>query len=193
MALAGAKPKAKARDHQRSRSRNTTPSSVATNNGAVSNGQVPTGIVESPLAQLLSPNSVTYDDILERHGANAGIPDLRHLDQLAADLRRLEQFAAQRKTSCERAIERLGRRKAKLERQAQRERESQEQEKSLELIKREAATKPGPSAIRDRKPKPNRSAGREGGRAALSEERPLAHGAHALAPQDGSSGLSQSE
>ncbi len=108
---------------------------------------------------------------------------------MATDLRRLAQSAENRSKACDRGIRELAkRRKEAMEQQREQEREDRELEERAEKLKKEAAVRSAEELIKERKtPKARRR--RES--AVPREERPLAHGAHELAPQDGSSAKSK--
>ncbi|KAI9820134.1 MAG: Transcriptional regulator [Thelocarpon impressellum] len=167
------------RDSRRSRSRNTTPSSVgaSASNGGAGN----TAFLDMPLSQLMVPTNLTYDDMLERHGNGSGIPDPKHLDALAADLRTLAQLAEARGQVCDGGMRLLSRkRKESLEEERQREQATREIEDRREKLKKDAAA-------RDEEEKGSRASKlkRRKERSKVREERPLVHGAHGLARQDG--------
>ncbi|KAI9885855.1 MAG: hypothetical protein M1823_002334 [Watsoniomyces obsoletus] len=187
MAPPSNKAKKKTREQHQSRSRNTTPSSAGTGlvTGNLHAPAATTALVDTLLAQIMIPTQGTYDEILERHGSQSGIPDAKQLDTMATDLRRLAQSAENRSKACDRGIRELAkRRKEVMEQQLQKEREDRELAERTEQLKKEAAAKSAEELIRERKtPKARRR--RES--AVPREERPLAHGAHELAPQDGSS------
>ena len=173
------KSKSKGRDGRQSRSRNSTPSS------SVSAPVVPshTAFLDIPIGNLMVPTNITYDDILERHGGAGGIPDPNHLTTMAKDLKQLSELAAARNETCNAGMRALSeKRKDALDEERQREQRAREAEEreSLHIMKREVEEEE--DEIR----------GRKGGklkkkkeRSSVREERPLAHGAHGLARQDG--------
>lgn len=179
----GTKSKGKSREQRRSRSRHTTPSSVGTNIALVQSGSATSALVGTPLSQLLVSTPSTYDEILEPLGANSAIPDPKHLDVLAADLRRLEQVAENRIRVYDRSIRELSRKRKELVEQLQeRAWQDRELEERQEKTRRDAAAKAGDAPVRDRK----LAKVKKGRDAAVPREaRPLTHGAHALARQDG--------
>ena len=183
MAPVGLKGKSKGREHRRSGSRNTTPSSVSVSTVAGPNAAATTAFLEMPLLQLLVSTDITYDDILERHGATSGIPDPKHLDSLAADLRALAQLAETRGQVCDRGMRELSKkRKERLEYDREKEREDRELEERQEQLKREAAAKAEERAAKERKAAKAKK-GKDSNR--VRDERPPTHGAHGLARQDG--------
>lgn len=131
------------------------------------------------------PTNITYDDILERHGGTGGIPDPSHLTTMAKDLKQLSELASARHETCNAGVRALSRkRKETLDEERQREQEARtrevEEKESLHALKKEAEEEE--DEIRGRKggkPKKKKE------RSSVREERPLAHGAHGLARQDG--------
>ncbi|KAI9842771.1 MAG: Transcriptional regulator [Sclerophora amabilis] len=177
------KSKTRGRDHRRSRSRNTTPSSIGTGAGSVQASSVVTAYLETPLAQLMVPANITYDDILERHGSGSGIPDPKHLDTLATDLRTLAQLAEARCEVCDAGMRNLSRRrKLRLEEDREKERKDREDDDRKEQLRKEAAARAEDEEARERKVGKARSRKE---RSKVRESRPLAHGAHGVARQDG--------
>ena len=122
---------------------------------------------------------MNYDEILERHGSGGGVPDPKLLEAMANDLKKLSQQADTRGQSCDGAMRELSRRrKAKME-----------EEREIEQIKREAEEKESLKRVVENE---DDSRERKGGKpkrrkdpAVAKEERPLTHGAHGLARQDG--------
>ncbi len=173
----GGKGKGKGREARRSRSRNTTPSSVVS--AGVSIGSSNTAYLDSSIASLMVPTNITYDDILERHGGGGGIPDPKHLEALAADLKILGQLAETRGKACDKGMRELAvRRKERLEGEREKERATHEAEEK-EKMKREAEEVDARIGRKGGKLKKSKD------RSVLREERPLTHGAHGLARQDG--------
>ena len=172
----GNKGKSKSRDNRQSRSRNTTPSSVVSAPTSVIVGS--TAYLEIPIGSLMVPTNILYDDILERNGGNGGIPDPKNLESLASDLRTLSQLAAERERVCNGGMRELSsRRKLRIE-----------EERVIEQANREAEEKASLKRAAeddelDRSAKTKTKRRRDGGKP--KEERPLAHGAHGLARQDG--------
>lgn len=173
----GGKGKGKGREARRSRSRNTTPSSVVS--AGVSIGSANTAYLDISTGSLMVPTNITYDDILERHGGSGGIPDPRHLEALAADLKTLGQLAETRGKACDKGMRELAvRRKERLEGDREKERATREAEEK-EKMKREAEELDDRTAKKGAKLKKNKD------RNVAREERPLTHGAHGVARQDG--------
>lgn len=151
---------------RRSRSRNTTPGLT----------QRPVEM-ETPLTEVrMKPFSISsYDEIVEQQ-SGSGIPDSRSLDTLIDRIENLLKEVESRGNASDRGMRRLaGLRKDRLE-ELEAERRDEEQK---ERLKREAAEEEerGRKANKMKKKKETSRA---------REERPLAHGAHGLAPQDGS-------
>ncbi|CAF9941688.1 MAG: Transcriptional regulator [Alectoria fallacina] len=175
------KSKPKGREGRQSRSRNSTPSS------SVSAHIVPshTAFLDILIGNLMVPTNISYDDILERHGGAGGIPDPSHLTTMAKDLKQLSELASVRSDTCNAGMRALSeKRKEALDEERQREQEARareaEERETLKTLKKEAEEED--DEIR----------GRKGGklkkkkeRSSVREERPLAHGAHGLARQDG--------
>jgi transcriptional adapter 3 len=175
----GGKGKGKAsREHRRSRSRNTTPSSIAASI-IHPTGDTETSYLEIPI-NVLRVASSSYDDILERHGNTASIPDARLLDSIEIELKKLGDLAELRGQACDRGMRELSkRRKERVEEERQRERELEERN---EKLRREAAARIEEDD-EERKKKSNKVKKRKHG-----EERPLAQGAHGVVRQDGDRG-----
>ena len=130
------------------------------------------------------PTNLTYDDILERHGGAGGIPDPSHLTTMANDLKQLSELASARYDTCSAGARALSRKRKELDEERQRDQEARtrevEEKESLHMLKKEAEEEE--EEIRGRKggkPKKKKE------RSSVREERPLAHGAHGLARQDG--------
>lgn len=170
------KSKNKAKDSRQSRSRNTTPGSVV--NVPVSSF-AGTGKLEIPIQQLMIPANVLYEDLLERHGSNSGIPDARHLDILENDLRTLAQLAEARDDACSGAMRALSKPW----------KERIEEERELAQAEDKAGLKRAAAEDEDVE-KVNRSKQKKRKDQRTKEERPLAHGAHGVARQDGVETLS---
>ena len=182
------KGKGKAKDGRQSRSRNTTPSSVPSSvvSGPVSTDQVSrTAYLEIPKASLNVLTSTSYDDILEKYKAGV-LPDAQQIIALATDVRILADAAATRSNVCDGGMRELSaRRREKLEEeqaQEQAAREAEEKETQRRLAAEEAEAKAKLS-----KPKKKQQQQKE--RSRVREERPLTHGAHGVARQDGLASL----
>lgn len=130
------------------------------------------------------PTNLTYDDILERHGGAGGIPDPSHLTTMAKDLKQLSELASARQDTCNAGVRALSRKRKEMDEERQREQETRtrevEEKESPHMLKKEVEEEE--DEIRGRKggkPKKKKE------RSSVREERPLAHGAHGLARQDG--------
>lgn len=177
--LAG-KSKPKVRDGRQSPSRNTTPSSIASLPFTVAVlSTASTAYLDIPVSSLVLPPNITYDDILERHGGGGGIPDPKNLELMASDLNSLSISAETRGQACDGAMRELAkRRKERIEADRMREiasREAEEKE-NLKRVAEEDDDGGGKKTGRFKKRKD---------RINVKEERPLAHGAHGVARQDG--------
>lgn len=171
----GGKGKSKGREARQSRSRNTTPSSVVS--AAVSVGPPLTAYLEIAIGSLVIPTNISYDDILERHGGGGGIPDPKHLETLANDLKVLSQLAETRSKAYDAGMRELSkRRKEALDDERQREQASREAEEK-ESMKRAAEDDDDARGRKGAKLKRRKDR--------ASAERPLTHGAHGVARQDG--------
>ena len=176
--------KVKGREGRRSSSRHTTPSSTISASIA-SPTPTNTAFLEIPISNLAVPANVQYDDILERHGGNGGnggIPDPKHLETMAENLRMLAKLAQSRTEYNDRGMRALAtKRKEVVEQEREREQEAREHEQK-ETARREAEVE---TEARERKT----GRAKEKKRSRLGEEkaqeRPLNHGAHGLARQDG--------
>jgi hypothetical protein len=150
---------------RRSRSRNTTP------------GVTRPVEMETPFLEVrMRPFSMSsYDEIVEQQSGSA-IPDSKSLDALMDRIQNLLKEVEARGSASDRGMRMLaGLRKDRLE-EVEAERRDEEQR---ERLKREAAEE------EERGRKANKMKKRKDTSRAR-EERPLAHGAHGVAPQDGS-------
>ncbi|MCJ1425483.1 Transcriptional regulator, partial [Sticta canariensis] len=175
----GGKSKAKARDGRQSPSRNTTPSSNISIPISIA-GPLTTVYLEIPTEYLTIPTPTNYDDILERHGGGGGIPDPKLLEIMANDLNVLSQLADTRGQACDGAMREISKRR----------KERREEERAREQANREAEEK---ESLKRAAEDEEEARGRKGAkvkkrkeRSNVREERPLTHGAHGLARQDGS-------
>lgn len=176
----GGKSKSKGKDSRRSRSRNTTPSSVLSAPPAVIISAGNTAYLEIPVGHLLVPTSILYDDILEIHGGSGAIPDPKHLEALASDLHSLSLLAETRNQACDKGMRELSsKRKDKVEEERELEQANRQAEEKASL-KRAAEDEELDRGRKAAKLKKRKDQSR------IREERPLNHGAHALAKQDGS-------
>ena len=177
--------KNKAREGRQSRSRNTTPSSIASA-PPVSATPSHTSYLEIPIANLMVPTNISYDDILDRHGGSGGIPDPSHLTTMVQDLKQLCSLASARSETCNAGMRALSqRRKEVAEEEREREREREQAARMREIEERESLKREAEEDedIRGRKGGKNKKQKKEP--SSVREERPLNHGAHGLARQDG--------
>jgi len=157
----------KGRDIRQSRSRNTTPSLVGNTSADTELGE--TAFLELQLAAFR-----TSDEIVEQYGA--AIPSSKDLESLLERLKRLVDTVETRSAISDKGMRMASNlRKDRLE-EIESERRDEEHR---ERIKKEAADEEERSRnkLKMKKRKEVSSA---------REERPLTHGAHGLAPQDGS-------
>ncbi|MCJ1418100.1 Transcriptional regulator [Xylographa parallela] len=167
----------KGKEGRQSRSRNTTPSSVASASASVMSAH--TAYLDIAISNFTIPNNVLYDDILERHGGSGGIPDPQHLETLANELKTLSQLAEARQNACDGGMRKL----------SERRKERIEEERVLDQANREAEEKASLKRAAedeelDRERKGEKTKKRKE-RSTIREERPLTHGAHGIARQDG--------
>ncbi len=179
----GGKGKGKGRDARRSRSRNTTPSSVGASASLTSTGSETTAYLETPTSDLMIPANATCEGVFEQYCSGPNIPDLKSLNALAEKLKLLVSLAETRGEACDKGMRELySRRKEKLEENRQKEREDRESEEKKEKIRREAAVKEDEEARLGRK---GTKVNKMKDRSKVREARPLTHGAHGVARQDG--------
>lgn len=179
----GNKGKGKGRE-RRSRSRNTTPNSALSSNiGAGVDLSI--SYLDNDVSKLLVPANGQYTEILEKLGGAGQIPDPKALESLADHLRTLGQMAEARGDSCNTGMRELSQRKKDiLEEQREREQHDREAEERLRM-KREAEDDEDEGRIL----KAGRLKKRKE-RSTAKEDRPLTHGAHGVARQDGFEGSS---
>ena len=173
----GTKGKSKVREGRQSRSRNTTPSSVVS---TTMSATIPkTAYLDIDVGHLMIPTNILYDDILERHGGSGGIPDPKHLEALENDLKTLSQLAEMRESVCDGGMRELSnRRKERVEEEREMEQALLEAEEKASL-KRAAEDEELDRGRKEGKVKKRKD------RSRAREERPLTHGAHGIARQDG--------
>lgn len=173
--------KIKGRDGRRSSSRHTTPSSTISAPLA-SPTPTNTAFLDIPISNLAVPINVKYEDILERHGGNGGIPDPKHLETIADSLKMLAKLAQSRSEFNDVGMRALSaRRKEALEQEREREQEARENER-LETARREAQEE---EDAREKANGKSKRKERSRVREELPQDRPLNHGAHGLARHDG--------
>ncbi len=174
----GGKSKPKVRDGRQSQSRNTTPGSMVS---------VPISVVgtsnninsDTPMAGLIETSSTNYEDILGRHNGG-GIPDPRHLEHMARDLSILDLQAGSKGETFDtgmREISKVQKERLEVEREKERMKRDAEEKENLKRVAEDEDDARGRKTTKPKKPKKERSD--------LREERPLTHGAHGIARQDG--------
>jgi len=161
----------KGRDVRQSRSRNTTPSLVGSTSSGPQVDAGQTGYLELPLQ-----NFRTADDIIENYGST--IPSSKDLETLLERLDRLLGVVDTRGTVCDRGMRMLA--QARKDRFEELETERRDEERK-ERLKRDAADEEERGRNKANKMKKRKDL------STAREERPLTHGAHGLAPQDGTS------
>lgn len=154
----------KGRDVRQSRSRNTTP--------ALRGTSAPPD--HTPYLTLPIESFVTVDDIIKDYGST--IPSSKDLEALLERLNRLVDIVEKRGSACDRGMRLLA--QAKKDRHEEIENERREEERK-ERIKRDAADEEERGRNKANKLKKRKDL------STAREERPLTHGAHSLAPQDG--------
>ena len=152
----------KGRDVRQSRSRNTTPSLGGARNSLPPNESGETSYLELPIQQFR-----TSDDVFENYGAS--IPSSKELEVLLERLQKLVEVVDVRGQVCDRGMRLLA--QARKDRVEEIENERRDEERR-ERSKRDAADEEERDRNRANKKK-------------RKEERPLTHGAHGLAAQDG--------
>jgi transcriptional adapter 3 len=158
----------KGRDVRQSRSRNTTPSLVGSVLPTSESGE--TSYLGLPIQSFR-----TSDDIVEPYGSP--IPSSKELETLLERLHRLVDVVETRGAVCDRGMRMLAQaRKDRLE-EIENQRRDEEQH---ERLKKEAADEEERGRNKANKVKKKKDV------SSAREERPLTHGAHGLAPQDGS-------
>jgi transcriptional adapter 3 len=174
----GGKSKPKVRDGRQSQSRNTTPGSIVSvpiNVVGPSNTMHP----DTPMSGLVEPSTTSYEDILGRH-SGGGIPDPRHLEHMARDLTNIDRLADSKGETFDTLIRELARmQKDRIDEEREREKLKRELEEK-EILKRVAEEEDDARGRRATKPKKLKKE-----RSDIREERPLTHGAHGVARQDG--------
>ncbi|MCJ1309777.1 Transcriptional regulator [Agyrium rufum] len=182
------KPKNKGKDSRQSRSRNTTPGSVVSASHSILSPSH-TAYLDIALSSLLSHSSISYDDILEKARKEGGIPDATSLQSIVNDLETLAAAATKRGEVCDLGMRELAdRRKERLDEDRVEEQQRHDEEEREAMRSKRAAEEDAEAKERIQ---PRIKKRKE--RSAVREERPLTHGAHGLARQDGMSPLPSSE
>jgi transcriptional adapter 3 len=160
----------KGRDVRQSRSRNTTPSIVGARTSLPPADSGETAYLELPIQSFR-----VSDDALDNYGTS--IPSSKDLEALLERCKELKDIVETRGSVCDKGMRMLA--QARKDRIEEIENERIDEERK-ERIKRDAADEEerGRSKANKLKKRKDASQGRE--------ERPLTHGAHGLAPQDGS-------
>jgi transcriptional adapter 3 len=161
------KGKAKGRDARRSRSRNTTPSSV------ISAGTAPpvqslTPYLNVDTSKLHVQSHPQYGDILDRLDTKSGVPEPKHLEILVEQLRQLSEAAEARAQVCDAAMRELAdKRKAIADEEREQERIDREIELRKAKAKRDTEERSDGTGSK-RGPKPNKRKERSGEKLPLS-------------------------
>lgn len=175
------KGKGKARDARRSRSRNTTPNSVISTS-ALPSAPTVTAYLGIDTARLLIPASPQYVEMIDKLELKQGMPEPKHLETLVEQLGQLSDAAEARSQACYLAMTALSDKRKEI---AEQERESERQEREAES-RRARVRKEAEEAAEDEAVV--RKAGKlkkRKDRSSVREERPMSHGAHEVARQDG--------
>ena len=151
-----------------SRSRNTTPSLIGKDPPAPETALGETAYLELPIQSFR-----TSEDVVEHY--SSAIPNSKDLELLLERLKRLVDVVETRSTVCDKGMRMVAQaRKDRLE-EIESERRDEEHK---ERIKREAADEEERGRNKANKIKKKKDLAKE--------DMPLTHGAHGLAPQDGS-------
>ncbi|RAL00431.1 histone acetyltransferase NGG1 [Aspergillus ibericus CBS 121593] len=170
------KGKGKGREARPSRSRNTTPNS-SFSAGPTAPAQLHIYLDNDASKLILTPSAIQYGELLERMGGVGPIPDSKSLELLMEHLKTLSQLAETRSDACNAGIRELSqKRKEVVEEPESAERDGSDRVK----MKREADDEEEEKVLKGGKLKRRKERG-----SSSKEERPLAHGAHDIARQDG--------
>ena len=171
--------KTKTTASRRSASRNSTPGTTVAAPVFDQTALEHSEYLETPIGKLMVPENVSYAIILEELPVDKGVPDASKLRDLALRLKELDELASQRGEACDRGMRDLGeKRKEVVEEERERERVHQEKEERKEKHRRREAEEEDERS-RSKKLKKRKDSSR------TREERPLTHGAHGVARQDG--------
>lgn len=163
------KSKGKGRDARQSRSRNTTPSGA----GAPTIPTLPIqSYMENDVTKLIDLANGQYSDVLDLVAAQ-NIPDSRTLETLVEHLKSLSDMADARGEVCNAGMREMSQKRKDVMDDQELDREVRERSK----LKRE--TEEDDDIHKGGKLKKRKE------RASAKEERPLNHGAHEIARQDG--------
>jgi transcriptional adapter 3 len=160
----------KGRDVRQSRSRNTTPSLIGARGSLPPNESGETAWLELPIQPLRAS-----DDSIENYSPS--IPGSKDLEGLLERLQKLVNVAESRGSVCDRGMRQLAQQRKDRQEEIESERRDEERR---ERLKRDAADEEERGRNKANKVKKRKDASR------ARDERPLTHGAHGLAPQDGS-------
>ncbi|GLB03808.1 transcriptional regulator [Aspergillus tubingensis] len=170
------KGKGKGREARPSRSRNTTPNS-SFSAGPTASAPLHSYLDNDVSKLMMTGSTIQYGELLERMGGVGPIPDSKSLELLMEHLKTLSQLAETRGDACNAGIRELSqKRKEVIEEQESAEREGTERVK----MKREADDEEEEKVLKGGKLKRRKERG-----SSSKEERPLTHGAHDVARQDG--------
>ena len=176
--LAG-KGKGKAREGRRSRSRNTTPSSVLSGSTAVTGPSI-TAYLDTDTSKLFVFTFLESAEILERLGTSGSVLDPTKLQSLLDHVMNISQTAESRSEACDQAMRKLQPKIRETEQEETQERLDREAEQRKAKLKKDMSHDDeddrGHKAAKVKKGKERSNA---------REERPLTHGAHGVARQDG--------
>lgn len=165
--LPGQKGTGKKGGARRSRSRNTTPSSVG-GPPTTSNAVDETAFTE---LKIVPYQRATYDEIVEQHNGSA-IPDSRSLDSLLDRLKRLLEAVDARHKIVYRGMSEMSHLRQERSIEIEAERRDDEHRERMRRDEEEGLAR---KAAKSKKKKDLKA----------RDERPLSHGSHGLAPQDG--------
>ncbi|CAD6445402.1 fa5a655b-4157-474b-b337-683f9a6406ac [Sclerotinia trifoliorum] len=162
----------KGRDPRQSRSRNTTPSLVGASSSVVTSDAGKTPYTQIPINIL---RTSVADEIAEQHTST--IPNSRELEALMQRMERLASSVDERAAVCDKGMRVLA--QSRKERNEELEIEKRDEDLK-ERMKRDLAEEEERGRHKAHKIKKRKDV------SSAREERPLTHGAHGLAPQDGS-------
>ncbi|KAI9648593.1 Transcriptional regulator [Ciborinia camelliae] len=162
----------KGRDPRQSRSRNTTPSLVGASSSAVPSDAGRTPYTQIPISIL---RTSVADEISEQHAST--IPNSRELESLMQRMDRLAASVDERAAVCDKGMRVLAQSRKERNEELEIEKRDEEQKERMKRDQAEEEERGRHKAHKNKKRKDVSSA---------REERPLTHGAHGLAPQDGS-------
>ncbi|KAF7910644.1 uncharacterized protein EAF01_002154 [Botrytis porri] len=162
----------KGRDPRQSRSRNTTPSLVGTTSSVAPSDAGKTPYTQIPISIL---RTSVADEIVDQHAS--AIPNSRELEALMQRMERLAASIDERAAVCDKGMRVLA--QSRKDRNEELEIEKRDEELK-ERMRRDQADEDERGRHKAHKIKKRKDV------SSAREERPLTHGAHGLAPQDGS-------